>query len=74
MRMGSGGRDHGPWQSDSIGLLKYSWSTISSCSFPVENGHVGNVPHVFQQAAIRVAADRAPLGSMSDMPPKDENR
>ena len=26
-------------------------STISSCSFPVENRHVGNVPRVFQAEA-----------------------
>ncbi len=31
--------------------LKNSSSTISSCSVPAESGHVGNVPHAFQQAA-----------------------
>ena len=32
-------------------LLKKSWSTILSYSFTEEFGHVGNVLHVFQQAA-----------------------
>jgi hypothetical protein len=34
-------------------LLKNTWSTISSCSKPEENGHVGNVHHVFQRAGSK---------------------
>ena len=41
--------------------LKDSWSTISSCSFPGEDRHVGNVPHVFQQTVQVRGFSRMPL-------------
>ena len=34
-----------------------TWSTISSCLGSGEYGHVGNVPHVFQQTQKILAAD-----------------
>ena len=48
------------WRDESTShpssLLKNTWSTISSCSNPVDFGHVGNVPHVFQRAASPLPA------------------
>jgi flagellar biosynthesis protein FlhF len=61
------------------GVLKNTWSTISSCSNPEETRHVGNVPHVFQQAPknssqrdkepVRTKSDRAGKGRSDLAPP-----
>jgi len=40
------------------GLLKNTWSPISSCSQPHQSGHVENVPHEIQQAANPLTAMR----------------
>ena len=54
-------------------LLNKTWSTIPSCSKDGESGHVGNVPHVIQQATnCEARAEDISLLAAGGLTPQEE--